>query len=139
MIRKALFTAAGLVCCCAFVLPTRPAEQLEPNKIAVFTEAQAIGGKAEYSKTCATCHTDSLIPAEGAKYQGRDIPPLAGARFMEKWGALTTKDLTARVKIAAGEETYVPVTAYILQFNGAPAGEQQLTSDTAVEIRSITN
>ena len=58
-------------------------------------------GKAEYLKTCAACHTESLIPSNGAKYQGRDIPPLAGPGFIEKWRGLTTRDLTARVKIAA--------------------------------------
>lgn len=140
MIRRLLFTAAGLVSCGVFVLSTELAAPVESNsKVAVFTEAQATAGKAEYLKTCAACHTEGLIPTDGAKYQGRDIPPLAGTRFMGKWGALTTRDLTARVKIAAGAETYVTVTAYILQFNGAPAGEQPLTPDTAIEIRATTN
>jgi hypothetical protein len=135
MIHKVLITVAALASCGVPAL-TGP---LQTNKIAVFTEAQATVGKAEYLNTCAACHTASLIPADGAKYQGRDIPPLAGARFMAKWGGLTTRDLTARVKIAAGEETHLTITAYILQFNGAPAGEQPLTPDTAIEIRSIAN
>ena len=138
MIRRLVFVAC-LVCCIAFVLIADLAATVETNKVAVFTETQATAGKAEYLKTCATCHTESLIPSAGAKYQGRDIPPLAGPQFMEKWGDLTTRDLTARVKIAAGEATHVNITAYILQFNGAPAGEHPLTPDTAVEIHAITN
>src|SRR5262245_15540696 len=138
MIRKMLITVAGLLSCAALVLTAERPAPLQANKIAVFTEAQATAGKTEYLKTCAACHTESLIPADGAKSQGLTIPPLAGARFMEKWGGLTTKDLTARVQIAAGKETYVTIAAYILQFNGATAGEESLTPETAIEIRSIT-
>jgi mono/diheme cytochrome c family protein len=139
MIRRLLLVAC-LVCCIAFVLIADPAAPVATNnKVAVFTETQATAGKAEYLKTCATCHTESLIPSAGAQYQGRDIPPLAGAKFMEKWGDLTTRDLTARVKIAAGEAPHVNITAYILQFNGAISGEQPLTPETAVEIHAITN
>jgi len=138
MIQELLFTVTVAASSIIVVAGQQARPSADLDKVAVFTEAQATAGKAEYLKTCVTCHTQTLIPAAGSKYQGRDIPPLAGSQFMRKWGSKTTKDLTSRVKIAAGAETYINVTAFILQFNGASAGDQSLTSDTAIEIRSIT-
>jgi hypothetical protein len=44
-----------------------------------------------------------------------------------------------RIKQAAGldQDVTLNLAAYILQVNGAKAGEQALTATTAVEIRSI--
>jgi hypothetical protein len=76
---------------------------------------------------------------------GGQVPPLAGADFMAIWGTRTTQELSARVQVAVGgfrppasdKDTYLDLTAYFLQVNGARAGTQALTAGTAVEIRSI--
>lgn len=128
---------------------------------AVYTAAQAAAGKAGYESSCGKCHTNRLtgrtgdpselppvssLPAnmlEVVKNYGGKIPPLVGAAFMTKWN--TTKDLSKRVNEAVGgfppdgadEQVYLSLTAYVLQVNGAPAGTQALTADTAVEIRSL--
>jgi len=90
------------------------------------------------------------IPDFLQDYGGR-IPPLAGANtafqpFLSKWGPRTTADLSRRINEAVGgfppkpldQETYLNLTAYVLQVNGASAGSQPLTKSTAVEIRTIT-
>jgi hypothetical protein len=81
------------------------------------------------------------------KYYGADVPPLAGPRFMERWGAKGTNGLSKRINEGIGgfpppernEQTYLEITAYVLQMNGAYAGEKPLAADTAVEVRSVTH
>src|SRR3954469_23274176 len=95
----------------------------------VFTEAQASAGRAAYATSCVTCHTESLIPPAGAKHGAQEIPPLAGPAFMSKWGSQTTTDLANRIRTAIGgfppkgtdSETYLNLTAFVLQANGAKA------------------
>jgi hypothetical protein len=73
------------------------------------------------------------------------VPPLAGSDFMAAWGARTTGELSRRVREAVGgfppegsdKETYLNLTAYFLQANGARPGTQPLTATKSVEIRSI--
>ena len=130
----------------------------------VYTTAQAEAGHAAFQSTCGKCHTgallrrtggpgelppvDSLPPGmqEVVRGAGGKIPPLAGPDFMASWGARTTKELAGRIKEAVGgfppqgtdQETYLNLTAYVLQANGALAGTQTLAPATAVQIRSIS-
>ena len=65
-----------------------------------------------------------------------EAPQLAGANFMTQWGARTTNDLYRYIQAVMppgnggtlGEESYLAVTAYILQSNGARPGTQALTA-----------
>ena len=124
-----------------------------PNLPNVFTAAQAEAGRKAFQEkggtsgnkdaACAYCHTSTLTGRRGAPDEvpalsslepamqeairgSGTIPPLAGQKFMAKWGARTTQDLTNRIKLAAGsdepEETSVNLTAYILQVSGAKPG-----------------
>lgn len=128
---------------------------------AVFTSAQAESGRAAYESSCGKCHTGKLTGRKGEPGElpeigslpaamqkvvrsfGGKVPPLVGAPFTSKWG--TTKDLALRLKEAvsgfppqdATEDTYLHLTAYILSANGARAGAQAMTKDTAVEIGSL--
>ena len=125
---------------------------------AVFTAAQATAGRVSYESSCAQCHTATLVGRDGTgdvpeflqPYNGM-IPPLAGANaayppFLTTWGPRTTQDLASRIKVAIGgfppkdldAQTYLNLTAYVLQVNGARPGDQALTKTTAVEIRSVT-
>jgi len=152
MMKRLLRTASALAGCGVIVLTGQPAAPP-----AVYTEVQAAAGRTAYLNACAKCHTDTLIGRDGTgeipeflrPYAGK-IPPLAGANsafapFLTTWGAKTTKDLSSRVQVAIGgfppegldEQTYLNLTAYILQANGARPGAKALTGTTAVEIRSI--
>jgi hypothetical protein len=73
-----------------------------------------------------------------------EIPPLAGKAFIDTWGGRTTKDLFDYLSSAMpygapslSVERYVAITAYILQSNGAVAGEEALSVSTVVTIGAV--
>jgi mono/diheme cytochrome c family protein len=113
------------------------ASQQSPDA-AVFTVQQAAAGRAAYAKSCASCHMPDLSG-------NNEMPPLAGAGFMNTWGTRTTKELFDYMSAsmpyglpALSTETYESIAAFILQINGASAGSQPLSAMTAVPIRSLT-
>src|SRR5712672_404424 len=103
----------------------------------VFNASQAASGAAVYAASCASCHMADLA--------GRnEAPQLAGNNFMNTWRNRSTKDLFEFIQSTmppTGENLsaaqYLAVSAYILQANGAAAGEAALTATTAVPIGSI--
>jgi alcohol dehydrogenase (cytochrome c) len=95
---------------------------------AVYTAVQAQAGQAAYAQQCAGCH--------GTDFRGSgDAPAVVGPDFRSKWGPRATNELfTYLVQTmpptnpgALGEQGTLNVTAYLLQINGAPAGQQPLT------------
>ena len=114
-----------------------PANQTTASRPAVYSAAQATAGQASYQANCASCHQPTLVGQNEA-------PPLAGPNFMTTWGKRTTKDLIEYMaatmppgKPSLAEAEYVNISAFILQFNGAPAGAQALTTATATPIGTI--
>src|SRR5580698_8621300 len=104
----------------------------------IYTAAQAAAGRAIYQANCSGCHTDDLSGQNSAS-------ALAGGLFMSSWGDRTPSDLVAFLEGAMppsnpgglGEQAYVNVTAFILDFNSARAGNQPLTAASKVAIRSV--
>ncbi len=103
-----------------------------------FTSAQVDTGRAAYQASCAGCH--------GADLGGRnDASALQGGLFMGSWGNRTTKDLVGFLEGSMpptnpgglGEPTYLAIAAFILDSNGARAGNQPLTAAATVQISSI--
>ena len=104
----------------------------------VFSVQQANAGKAGYAKNCASCHMPDLSG-------NSEIPALAGTSFKATWGPRTTKELYDYMSAAMpygapslSADTYSEVLAYILQVNGAVAGDATLSATTAVPIGSVT-
>ncbi len=105
----------------------------------LYTAAQAAAGRVVYEQACARCHQANL--------QGSfEAPPLAGESFLRFWGELRTRDLHDRISSsmppdepALADEAYVDVVAYLLQANGAPAGDVPLTATTAVAIGTVAS
>ncbi|HYA17745.1 MAG TPA: cytochrome c [Bryobacteraceae bacterium] len=104
----------------------------------VYTKEQGDSGKALYGAKCASCHGSSL--------EGGDVPPaLAGGTFMANWGNLPISDLFSRIRtgMPPGQEGSLSrnqtadITAYILQFNGYPAGQTALPTQDEV-LKGIT-
>jgi len=105
-----------------------------------FTAAQANAGRGAYATSCAACH--------GANLQGQnDAVQLAGLQFMGDWGPRTAGDLAAFISAAMppgqgnslSAETYINITAFILQQNGATPSNTALTQNSTVPIRAIAN
>jgi PQQ-dependent dehydrogenase (methanol/ethanol family) len=122
--------AIGVVCVAIAVAQQRPA--------APYTAEQAAAGRAVYQANCAICHVADL----GGR---NEAPQLAGSNFMGQWGERTTADLIAFMESTMppnnphglGEESYVNLAAFILDANGAQAGNQPLTSSEKVQIRTV--
>jgi alcohol dehydrogenase (cytochrome c) len=102
----------------------------------IFTAQQAAAGRVAYRDNCASCHAQDL--------SGREGPQLAGSTFLKQWGDKTTADLIAYMNRAmppggsAGslkQETYVDLAAFVLDANGAKAGDRALTAVLAAPIR----
>lgn len=100
---------------------------IAPSFAGSFTEEQATAGAQAYNTQCAQCH--------GRQLEGPDAPGLAGQDVMGNWdsaGGLYDFISVAMPPSAPGqlgEETYVNIVAYIMQFNGAVAGDTPLTTD----------
>src|SRR6266850_5702320 len=103
-----------------------------PQAEGLFTSDQADRGSAVYATQCAFCHGQGL--------EGATSTPLAGARFMSKWGdgKHSVDDLyfITRTQMpygAAGTLTsqqYMDVVAFILESNGYRAGSKALAADS---------
>ena len=97
-----------------------------------FTSAQASAGRQAYEANCGACHGNDLA----------GTPPLAGEVFIGGWRTRTTRDLMGLIRTTMpsdnpgglSEATYVNIAAYILQFNGIPAGATPLTVTTDARI-----
>ena len=110
----------------------------QPAQDGIHTAGQAETGRAVYTRSCAICHRTDL--------QGNfESPPLAGPNFLNFWGDRTPQELVDRIRTTMppdrpgrlGEQTYLDIVAYLLQANGAPAGDQALTASTAVAIGAV--
>lgn len=138
----------------------------EPTKPAAFTSAQAEVGRAAYEKSCGQCHTPSL---RGRKGEAGEVPPLAslpepyqkfigprmrvpalvGKEFVGKYGSQKVSDLYSLFRGAAdstpvaelhmSDDTLVDITAYILQKNGAQAGDTSMTKAESATMQSLVD
>ncbi len=110
----------------------------QPARVGVHSASQAENGRTAYTRSCAICHRTDL--------QGNfEAPPLAGTNFLNYWRDRTPRELFERVRDSMppdrpgrlGDQAYLDIVAYLLQANGAPAGDQMLTATTAVPIGTV--
>src|SRR5262245_17385669 len=113
-------------------------QQPQPSAAGVYTAAQAQAGQAAYRQNCAGCHL--------ADFRGSgDAPAVAGPDFAAKWGPKAVNELfTYLVQSmpptnpgSLGEAGTLDVTAYLLQINGAPVGQQPLTATRSTPISAL--
>lgn len=94
----------------------------------VFTAAQAGRGETTYKKLCARCHSETLAG-------GDEAVELTGSSFMGNWNGQSLADLHERIRTTMPSDTpgvydrqqITDVIAYMLKFNGFPAGSAELT------------
>ena len=93
----------------------------------VYTDAQAERGALAYQANCQSCH--------GAQLTGQgEAKPLTGASFLSNWNGLSVGDLFERVRTtmpinapkSLPRGAYADILAYVLKFNGFPAGAAEL-------------
>ncbi|MEO7521349.1 MAG: c-type cytochrome [Gemmatimonas sp.] len=96
----------------------------------VFNASQAARGETTYTRTCARCHRATLAGAD-------ESPALTGSMFMSGWNGQTLYDLHDRIRTSMPSDTpgtysrkdIADVIAYMLSFNGFPAGAVELPVD----------
>lgn len=98
-----------------------------------FSSAQAQRGQNLYAKHCASCH--------GLQLTGGSASPLAGSRFMAKWGQgkhnvdelyyITRTQMPYGAAGTLTAQQYIDIVAYLLKSNGYKAGEKPLPADSA--------
>lgn len=111
--------------------PAQPARRTVWDGL--YSDTQAVRGKAAYMKSCAECHAPDL---GGHEYAGA----LAGFGFQLKWQDASLAEVYGRVRSmplgAAGSLTgqeYLDIVAYILQANGYPSGGDDLSAAVAAQ------
>jgi alcohol dehydrogenase (cytochrome c) len=130
-----VFLGSGLIAALLLLPPAgaqRP-PRVDPAPLASFTPDQAAQGKTVYAAQCGNCHGRNLSGSEFAT-------PLNGTAFSLNWGgksaaALFTFVRTRMPPTAVGSltpEATAGVVAYLLQVNGAKAGETALAADPTV-------
>ena len=159
---------AALLVLSALSLPAF-SDNAESPKSGAFTAAQAASGRVAVESSCAICHLQSLrgrggeeneypefnsLPLSFQKFISTGyVPPLVGEEFLAKWKGKTVVQLAENFRGAmksfptAGmdDTSYLAVTAYVLQVNGAPAGNLELTAsssqtvDAAVGMRKVAS
>ena len=105
--------------------------QQQSQQVASYTLAQAAAGEAAYQQQCVACHGDNLEGFELA-------PSLSGDFFTRRWGGKTVSELAAELRRMPPEQVdglddrvYSNILAYLLQQNGAEAGDNPLPSEVA--------
>lgn len=101
----------------------------------VYTAGQAQRGSAVYETSCAGCH-------EGLDADG---PQLTGTVFLDRWREEKLEPLFTFIKTrmpgnlpgSLEDRAYADIMAYILQINGLPAGEKELSADMVGRIQLV--
>src|SRR5690349_16392584 len=104
------------------LLLTVSAAQSQTVTQGVYSDAQAVRGKALYQTKCATCHGDTL--------GGRMGPPLTGSDFVAVWSKESLFELGSKIRNTMPQtepgtlnaDQTADILAYILQTGKFPAG-----------------
>jgi mono/diheme cytochrome c family protein len=100
----------------------------------LYSASQASAGSKVYAASCASCHGEQLEGGVGPALSGQNLRTLA------KNTKLTVGDLFQFMALqmplndpaSLKREQYAQIMAYILKFNGYPAGSHTLTYDQAM-------
>lgn len=128
-----MIVAALIIGICGVVIlfaQQRPAGPYMPD--------QVTAGRAAYQTNCASCHAADL--------SGREGPQLAGSNFFGQWGSRTAGALINFMQstmppggAALPGDTYLNLAAFLLDANGARAGNQPLIATSNVAINAVAS
>jgi alcohol dehydrogenase (cytochrome c) len=107
---------------------------LSATAASAYTDEQMRAGAADYAEHCAICH--------GANFRQLPDALIAGREFVAKWGNRATSELVGNISASMPlarpgglpDETYLAITAYLLQANGGVPGDTPLTAATTDRI-----
>ena len=113
-----------------------------------YSQAQAQRGETQYKQQCAVCHGDALegdAQTERGKQLNRVLPPLSGDVFKGNWNGRPLSDLFDKVtrtmpRDDPGKVSHTDaadIIAFMLKFNGFPAGKAELPPDPSLLTETI--
>jgi mono/diheme cytochrome c family protein len=133
--RAAAAATAGLLAygAVAVVISAQGAPPARSVWDAVYSQDQAKRGQAKYAQACGACHQADLSGSDQA-------PSLAGGEFLDRWNDQSIGDLADRIRLTMPQDDIgsinvqmsADITAYILQVNNFPAGQEELKADRSV-------
>ncbi len=140
LLRRTIQFSFVVVCCCLAV-PWAVLPVASSQSERLYTRAQIERGKPLYAEHCASCHGQSL--------EGMPASPLAGERFLAKWGQgdRTVDDLyyLTRMQMPYGKpdsltpQQYIDIVAVMLASNGYGPGTRELAADpSTLKLTRIT-
>lgn len=125
------FVTLGFATCLA--LSVIPAQAQAPRTTAdgVFTAAQAKAGEQAYQSHCVGCHGLDLKKVDA------EAPDLTDGPYRFGWNGKTVAERFDKIRTTMprpplpklADQMYVDIVAYILSFNGSPAGNEPLPAD----------
>jgi S-disulfanyl-L-cysteine oxidoreductase SoxD len=100
----------------------------------VYTSQQARRGQEQFAQHCATCHRRDLGGISG--------PALIGDRFLDQWREFPLEVLVNDIRTQMPQRNpgslpvsaYIDIAAYLLEANGLPAGQRELTQEIAARV-----
>ena len=129
MVRSVCGSMAGATLLAAVAAGAAAQPPKAPARI--YAAEQAERGRALYEEVCVDCHLSSLIGG------ANEAPPLRGADFLGAWGTGAVVDLADTIRVTmppedrnslSPQQAY-DLAAFVLQANGAVAGEEALAAD----------
>jgi mono/diheme cytochrome c family protein len=98
----------------------------------VYNTDQAKRGQEKYIQVCSSCHQGDLSGSDQS-------PSLAGGEFLDRWDGQSVGDLADRIRLTMPQDDIgslniqmsADITAYLLQANSFPAGQEELKADRA--------
>jgi mono/diheme cytochrome c family protein len=127
---KTVFILTASLAIAATTAALQSAQTPAPSAPAgMFTEEQAARGRKLYDSRCVTCHGDKLVAEDP---QAAD---LTGFTFHLDWHGKTLAERLDKIRTTMPpgksgmltDQEYADVLAFILSFNGYPAGKTELT------------
>ncbi|MGP6157473.1 MAG: c-type cytochrome [Vulcanimicrobiaceae bacterium] len=127
-------TAIGTALVASLLAASAVGLSAAPTGNALYSASQASAGGKIYAANCASCHGDQLEGGVGPALSGANLRTLA------KNTKLTVGDLFQFMALqmplndpaSLKHDQYAQIMAYILKFNGYPAGSHTLTYDQAM-------
>lgn len=97
----------------------------------LYTSAQAERGKADYADNCALCHGDTLAGRAGPALKGKHFANPAANFHVGDIFTIVSQNMPATQPASLEPKVYADIMAFLLQENGFPAGDKELTFDDA--------
>jgi polar amino acid transport system substrate-binding protein len=101
----------------------------------LYSSSQAAAGNKLYDADCASCHGSALEGGVGPALSGQNLRTLAKNTKLTVGDLFQFMALQMPLNNPAGlkHDQYAEIMAYILKFNGYPAGSHLLTYDDAMK------